>query len=221
MMKYPSKDKPLFKTEKVVYFFIKRLFDIICSIVGILVLIPLSVVIKLCYVFTGDFHSIFYVQKRIGKDGRIFNFYKYRSMVMNADEILEKYLKENTDKKEEYAKNKKLKKDPRITKIGYLLRRSSLDEFPQFLNVFKGDMSLIGNRPYMLKEKADMGKYYKDIVKTKPGITGLWQVSGRNGTTFKKRLQLEKEYSKTCSLLLDIRILLHTIIVVITGDGAM
>ena len=140
---------------------------------------------------------------------------------MDADEILEKYLKENTDKKEEYAKNKKLKKDPRITKIGYLLRRSSLDEFPQFLNVFKGDMSLIGNRPYMLKEKADMGKYYKDIVKTKPGITGLWQVSGRNGTTFKKRLQLEKEYSKTCSLLLDIRILLHTIIVVITGDGAM
>ena len=221
MMKYPSKDKPLFKTEKVVYFFIKRLFDIICSIVGILVLIPLSVVIKLCYVFTGDFHSIFYVQKRIGKDGRIFNFYKYRSMVMDADEILEKYLKENTDKKEEYAKNKKLKKDPRITKIGYLLRRSSLDEFPQFLNVFKGDMSLIGNRPYMLKEKADMGKYYKDIVKTKPGITGLWQVSGRNGTTFKKRLQLEKEYSKTCSLLLDIRILLYTIIVVITGDGAM
>ena len=79
MMKYPSKDKPLFKTEKVVYFFIKRLFDIICSIVGILVLIPLSVVIKLCYVFTGDFHSIFYVQKRIGKDGRIFNFYKYLS----------------------------------------------------------------------------------------------------------------------------------------------
>ncbi len=216
-----SKHKPLYNIKKVVYLCIKRLFDIVCSIVGILVLIPLSVVIKICYVCTGDFHSIFYVQKRIGKNGKIFNFYKYRSMVLNADEIIEKWLLENPEIRKEYSKNKKLKHDPRITKIGYILRRTSLDEFPQFINVLKGDMSVIGNRPYMLREKVDMGKYYDDIVKTKPGITGLWQVSGRNDTTFKKRLQLEKKYSETCSLFLDIRILFHTVIAVITGDGAM
>ncbi len=203
------------------YLFFKRIFDIICSLVGIIVLIPLTIIIKICYVLTGDFHSIFYTQKRIGKDGKLFTFYKYRTMVLNADDIIDKWLKENPKIRDEYLKNRKLKNDPRITKIGHILRVASLDEFPQFINVLKGDMSLIGNRPYMLKEKTDMGKYYNDIVKTKPGITGLWQVSGRNGTTFKKRLILEQKYSKTCSFKLDMKILFLTFVTVIRRDGAL
>ena len=209
------------KSKQTIYFFIKRIFDIICSIVGIIFLIPLSIIIKISFICTGDFHSIFYVQKRIGKDGKLFNFYKYRSMVVNADEIIDKWLRENPDIRNEYNKNKKLKHDPRITKVGYILRRTSLDEFPQFINVLKGDMSVIGNRPYMPKEQVDMGKYFDTIVKTKPGITGLWQVSGRNSTTFKKRLQLEKKYSQTCSLKLDIKILFKTFITVLKRDGAL
>ena len=203
------------------YLFIKRIFDLICSIVGIIFLIPLTIIVKLCYILTGDFSSIFYTQKRIGQHGKIFTLYKYRTMVLNADDIIEKWLEENPDIRKEYLKNRKLKNDPRITKIGRLLRIASLDEFPQFVNVLKSEMSLIGNRPYMLREKKDMGKYYEDIVKTKPGITGLWQVSGRNVTTFKKRLQLEQKYSKTCSIKLDLKILLKTFVTVLKRDGAL
>ncbi len=207
--------------QKKCYYFFKRIFDIVCSLVGIIVLIPLSLVIKISYLCSKDFHSIFFVQERIGKNGRIFKFYKFRTMVVNADEILEKWLKENPQIAKEYNKYKKLKKDPRITFVGKIIRKFSLDEFPQFVNILKGDMSLIGNRPYLLREKKDMGKYYKDIIKTKPGLTGIWQVSGRNNATFQKRLKLEKEYSNNCSFKLDMKILFKTIIVVFKGDGAM
>ena len=139
---------------------------------------------------TGDFHSIFYRQKRIGKNGKEFIMYKYRSMIVNADEKLKEVLK---DKKlaDEYKNNKKLENDPRITKVGKLIRLLSLDEFPQFINIFIGDMSLIGNRPYLPRERKDMGDYYIDIIKTKPGLTGYWQVNGRSNLSFKKRLELE------------------------------
>ena len=217
-----ANNKTLFlRLKEAFYLFTKRIFDFICGIVGIIFLIPLSVIIKLCYVCTGDFHSIFYSQERYGKNGKIFKLYKYRTMVPDADVILEKWLKSDSIRSKEYQKKKKIKNDPRITKVGKYLRKFSIDEFPQFINVLKGEMSLIGNRPYLLREKKDMGKYFDDIIKTKPGITGLWQVCGRSDTTFKKRLQLEQKYSSNCSILLDIKILFSTVITVFKGNGAM
>ncbi len=207
--------------KKGLYLFLKRIFDIFCSLIGVIFLFPLSIIIKICYVCSGDFQSIFFSQLRIGKDGKLFRLYKYRTMIPNADEALKKLLEENEELRQEYQINKKLKEDPRITKVGKILRKLSIDELPQLFNVLIGNMSLIGNRPYLPREKEDMGEYYKDIVKTKPGITGLWQVSGRSDVTFKKRLQLEQRYSKEYSFFLDIKILFHTFSAVFKGDGAM
>lgn len=203
------------------YFGVKRMFDLVCSLVGILFLIPLTILVKICYMCSGDFHSILYSQDRIGKNGKIFRLHKFRTMVVNADEILDELLKKNPDMAREYKLNKKLKNDPRITRFGKFLRKFSLDEFPQFINVFLGEMSLIGNRPYLPREKKDMGKYYADIVKTKPGITGLWQVSGRSDLSFKRRLELESKYSNSISIRMDIKILLNTFLAVFKGEGAM
>lgn len=202
------------------YIFLKRMFDIICSFVGCLFLIPIALIIKVLYVITGDFNSIFFTQKRIGLDGEEFNFFKFRTMIPNADEVLFETLSNNKEMAAEYKKNKKLKNDPRITKAGKIIRRTSLDELPQLLNVLIGDMSMIGNRPYIPREKKDMGKYFDDIVKTKPGITGYWQVSGRENASFKKRLELESYYSNNRGLWLDIKIFFKTFIAVLGGHGA-
>lgn len=202
------------------YLVIKRTFDIICGLIGVLILIPISIIIKIIYICNKDFSPIFFTQNRIGKNGKEFKFYKYRSMVANADEILFRMLKEDKEIAKEYKKNKKLKNDPRITKVGELLRKTSLDELPQLINVLKGDMSIIGNRPYLPREKEDMGEYYDDIVKTKPGITGYWQVSGRSDLSFKKRLELEQFYSNQISLKLDIKIFFKTFQVVFLKKGA-
>lgn len=202
------------------YLVIKRSFDIICGLIGVLILIPISIIIKIIYICNKDFSPIFFTQNRIGKNGKEFKFYKYRSMVANADEILFRMLKEDKEIAKEYKKNKKLKNDPRITKVGKFLRKTSLDELPQLINVLKGDMSIIGNRPYLPREKEDMGEYYDDIVKTKPGITGYWQVSGRSDLSFKKRLELEQFYSNQISLKLDIKIFFKTFQVVFLKKGA-
>ena len=211
---------PLLSLKKTMYSFIKRLFDIVCSLVGIIFLIPLSVIIKISYILMGDFHSIFFTQNRIGKNGKEFKFFKFRTMVVNADEVLFKLLKEDKEMAKEYKKNRKLKNDPRITKLGKILRRTSIDELPQLINVFLGNMTMIGNRPYLPREKEDMGKYYKDIIKTKPGITGYWQVSGKKNATFQKRLELESFYSKNCGLKMDIKIFFKTFGAVVKGHGA-
>ena len=202
-----------------IYLFFKRLFDIVVGILGVVLLIPVSLVIKIFSILNGDFESIFYSHVRIGKNGRRFRLFKYRSMVPDADYVLNELLK---DKKlaAEYKKNKKLKNDPRITKVGKVIRRSSIDELPQFINILKGDMSLVGNRPYLPKEKEDMGEFYDDIVKTKPGLTGYWQVSGRSDVSFNKRLELEKYYSNNYNLKMDIIILFKTVGVVLKSDGA-
>lgn len=206
--------------RKISYLVIKRIFDILISIIGLILLIPIALIIKIAYMCTGDFTSIFFVQERIGKNGKLFKFFKFRSMVPNADEILFRTMELDEIVAAEYSKNKKLKDDPRVTKIGKLIRKLSIDEFPQFINVFLGEMSLIGNRPYLPREKQDMGEYYEDIIKTKPGLTGYWQVSGRSNTTFEERLQLEKEYSDKASLRLDIKIFFKTFAVVLFGKGA-
>lgn len=208
--------------EKTNYFYegIKRTFDIIVALIACLFLIPIAIGIKIASLLTKDTQSIFFTQERIGRNGRNFKLYKFRSMVPNADQVLFKLLEKNKKLKKEYQLNKKLKEDPRITKVGKFIRKYSIDELPQVINILKGDMSFIGNRPYLPRERKDIGIFYDDIVKTKPGLTGYWQVSGRSNTTFQKRLELERYYSKNHSLGLDIQIFVKTFGVVLFGKDA-
>jgi undecaprenyl-phosphate galactose phosphotransferase len=219
-MKELTAEKVWAVTSEKTYLFIKRLIDIIGGLVGLILLIPISIIIKILTIATGDFNSIFFSQKRIGKDGKEFNFYKFRSMVPNADKILFEMLEKDPEMAKEYKENKKLKNDPRITKVGHFIRRTSIDELPQLLNVLKGDMSLVGNRPYLPREKEDMGSFFHDIVKTRPGLTGYWQVSDRKDVSFLHRLKLEQYYSNNRSMSLDIKILFKTVGAVFKRGGA-
>lgn len=206
--------------KKYLYFGVKRLFDILIALIGCLFLLPIILIVKISYLLHKDFDSIFFRQKRIGKNGKEFNLYKFRSMVPNADEVLKELLKNDEIARKEYKINKKLKNDPRVTSMGKILRVTSLDELPQFINIFKGEMSLIGNRPYLPREKEDMGLYYNDIIKTKPGLSGLWQVMGRSNTTFEERLKLEQYYSNNFGFRIDIKIFFKTFGVVLKHKGA-
>ena len=215
-----NKKISLSKVKRYSYLFTKRLFDIFCSIIGLILLIPVTWIVKICYILTGDFKTIFYAQKRIGKDGKIFYLYKFRSMVSDADEKLKELLENDKEAAKEYKLNKKLKNDPRITKIGKIIRKTSIDEIPQFVNVFKGEMTMIGNRPYLPREKEDMGEYFDDIVKTKPGLTGYWQVNLRSRGTFEDRLKMEQYYSKNAGFVFDLKLFLKTFKVVLFSKGA-
>lgn len=212
--------KDLTEQRKILYSVIKRLIDIIVGLIGIIILIPLAFIIKAVSILNRDYDSIFFKQQRIGKNGKLFNMYKFRTMVVDADNILYRLMQDDEDFRKEYTLNKKAKNDPRITKIGRVLRKTSIDEFPQFINILLGHMSLIGNRPYLPREKDDMGFYYRNIIKTKPGLSGLWQVSGRSNTTFNERLVIERSYSEVASLKLDTKIFFKTIIQVLKKDGA-
>lgn len=206
--------------NKAVYFKIKRAFDILVGFFGILMMLPLAFIIKAVSIYNRDYTSIFYKQQRIGKNGKLFSMYKFRTMVPNAEEVLVELMRKNPEFRNEYYTHKKVKNDPRITKIGKFLRKTSLDEIPQFINVFLGEMSLVGNRPYLPIEKEDMGGYFKIITSTKPGITGIWQVSGRSNTTFQRRLILEKNYSMHRNFKTDLEIIWKTIVHVFKKDGA-
>ena len=216
---------PLYQTKKTITIklekFAKRFLDIIGGLVGILALIPLTIIIYIANLISGDNGPLFYTQKRIGKNGKLFKMYKYRSMVVNAEEKLEEYLSQNEEARNEYKEYKKLKNDPRITKIGSFLRKTSLDEFPQLINVLKGEMSLVGPRPYLPKEKEEMRSYYTYIVKCKPGITGYWQTNGRSEVTFNDRLGMDLEYFNNHSLKLDLKLLKKTAEKIIKREGAI
>ena len=199
----------------------KRIIDIISGITGMIMLVPMICGIYIARKIHKERGSMFYVQERIGKDGKRFKLYKFRSMVIGADDALEEYLGKNPEAREEYSKYKKLKNDPRITKTGEFLRKTSLDEFPQFINILKGEMSLIGPRPYLPREKEDMGEAYNTIIKCKPGLTGLWQVSGRSETSFDERIELDLEYYKKRNLKEDLLILKQTFVNVIKRKGAI
>ena len=201
--------------------FLKRSIDIIASIFGVILLLPLTIGIYIANLICKDKGPVFYTQKRIGQNGKMFKMYKYRSMVVGADDILEKYLEENEEARKEYKEYKKLKDDPRVTKVGKFIRKTSIDEFPQFINVLKGDMSLVGPRPYLEKEKEDMNGYYKYIVTCKPGLTGLWQISGRSDCTFDERIDLDMEYYNNHNLKSDIKILFKTAMKIIKKEGAI
>ena len=201
--------------EKSFYLFIKRYFDILISIFGIIILIPLTFIIKIIYIINKDYNSIVYKQNRIGKNGKIIKVYKFRTMIPNAENY------KFTDKqKKEFLENYKLGNDPRITKIGNFLRKSSLDELPQFINILKGEMSLVGPRPVILEELEKYGNMKKIFLSLTPGLTGYWQVNGRSNTTYNERIKMELYYINNCSLLLDIKIILKTIVVVLKKEGA-
>jgi len=200
---------------------LKRLIDILGGIVGTIVLIPLTIGIAIANLICKDNGPIFYSQYRMGKNGKLFKMYKYRSMVVGADEKLKKYLEENEEARKEYKKYKKLKHDPRVTKVGEFIRKTSLDEFPQFINVLKGDMSLVGPRPYLEREKDDMNGYYKYITTFKPGLTGLWQISGRSDVDFATRIDLDMQYYYNHSLKGDIKILFKTAMKLVKREGAL
>ena len=202
------------------YFGVKRMFDLVCSLVGILFLIPLTILVKICYVCSGDFHSIFFRQKRLGKDGKVIRIFKFRTMVPNAEEILKEWLKSNPEKREEYLRDRKIDNDPRITKIGELLRKASLDEFPQFLNIFLGDMSLIGPRPVVLDEIEKYGKDKDKFLSMRPGLTGYWASNGRSNISYEERVKMELFYVDHCGIRLDLKIIWDTIVTVIKRDGA-
>ena len=200
---------------------LKRFIDIIGSIVGIVCLIPLTIIIWIANLIMKDNGPIFYTQERIGKNGKIFKMYKYRSMVVGADEKLKEYLEKNEEARKEYAEYKKLKNDPRITKIGAFLRKTSLDEFPQFINILKGEMSLVGPRPYLPREKEEINGFFNYIMSCKPGLTGFWQVNGRSDVTFTDRLDMDMKYYYNPNLTMDSKILKDTFVNVVKKEGAI
>lgn len=200
----------------------KRFIDICAGLAGMIVLAPLTLYVRHLNRKQGDRDPIFFKQTRIGEDGKEFTIYKFRTMVPNAEKILDELMEKDENIRKEYQENKKLRNDPRITKAGAFLRKTSLDEFPQFINVFKGDMSLIGPRPYLPREIPDMGDYYADVVSSKPGITGMWQTHGRSEVNFEQRLELDEYYYRNWSLWLDMTLLIRTVKQVLGNDeGAM
>ena len=224
IIKFDDNNKVLEQKEKktfneITYSFLKRTVDITASAAALLLLSPVFLVTSLAIRKDSDGPAMF-TQKRIGKDGKLFEIYKFRTMVPDADKKLFELLDKDEKAREEYKVNKKLKHDPRITKVGNFLRKTSIDELPQLINVLKGDMSLVGPRPYLPREIKDMGEYYDTIIESKPGITGLWQVSGRSNTTFEQRLEFDKEYTENKGFLYDMGLLTKTVGVVVKKNGA-
>ena len=200
-----------------VYNFFKRSFDIISASIGILFLLPLFIVLAILVKLDSK-GPIFFSHKRIGKNGKIIGIYKFRSMVSNSEEIFKNFTEEQ---KKEFEKNFKLDDDPRITKIGGFLRKTSLDELPQLLNIIKGDMSVVGPRPIVRAEIEKYGVCADKLFSVKPGLTGFWQANGRSDTTYEERVQMDMYYIDNRSFLLDIRIILKTVISVIRKEGAV
>lgn len=198
----------------------KRTFDFIMGLLIFILIWPILLILGILIKLDSK-GPILHIANRLGKSGEPFSCYKFRTMCVNCDDILEGYFEKNPAAKADWDKYAKLKTaDPRITKIGNALRKYSLDELPQIINVIKGDMSLVGPRPYLLREKEKMGYHFDTIINTVPGITGLWQVSGRNDVAFEGRLQMDVWYVRNWSLWIDIMLLFKTIKVVLLRQGA-
>ncbi|GAB4281353.1 MAG: hypothetical protein Kow0080_34870 [Candidatus Promineifilaceae bacterium] len=213
-----SENKPLpveqVRTQHSLRFF-KVALDYIIVIPGILFLLPLFALLALAVRLDSP-GPIIHRRRVLGKDGRVFHAYKFRTMYVNGDEILDRY----PELKAELAQNHKLKNDPRITRIGAILRKFSLDELPQLFNIVKQDMSLVGPRIIAPNEITKYGEWGETLLTVMPGLTGLWQVSGRSNTTYDDRVQLDMTYIHNYSLWLDIKIILKTVPAVLKGEGA-
>ena len=191
------------------YKLIKTVFDFLFSLFFLVSFLPLFIIISLLIKISSR-GPIFFLQERIGKNNIPFKCIKFRTMYPEAKDILHNLLKKDKKIKREFEETHKIKNDPRITTIGKLLRKTSLDELPQFINVLRNEMSIVGPRPIVKDEKKKYGKNLKKVLSIKPGITGLWQVSGRNNLTYKRRVMLDLNYVRNYNLLMDIRILIRT-----------
>jgi Undecaprenyl-phosphate galactose phosphotransferase WbaP len=198
---------------------LKRCEDIVISGLCLISLSPLVALISLLILCDSP-GGVYYHQDRLGKSGKVIKVLKFRTMYINGDQIFEERIKNDPVLRQEWEKYQKLKHDPRVTKVGAFLRKSSLDELPQVWNIFKGEMSLVGPRPIMICQKEMYGAAYHDYCQIKPGVTGLWQVSGRNYTTFTRRAELDMEYIQRWSLWLDIYIIFQTVKEVLISKGA-
>lgn len=197
--------KVITKDESIGYLIAKRLLDILGSLMGIIFLSPIFLITAIAIKLESKGNIVF-SQKRVGLDGKEFKMYKFRSMVVNAEELKEKLAKEN----EMSGPMFKIKHDPRITKVGKFIRKTSIDELPQLINVFKGDMTLVGPRPSLPKEVAQFEPWMKKRLEVKPGLTCYWQVSGRNNIDFEEWMKLDVKYVNERSFLLDIKLILKT-----------
>lgn len=210
-------NKDIINAESNLYLFLKRIIDIIFSLIGIIVLIPVFIIIA-TIVKLDSSGPILYNHSRLGKNKKKIRVIKFRTMVSNSEDIFKNLSK---DKKEEYYMNFKLEEDPRITKVGHFLRKTSLDELPQLLNILIGNMTLVGPRPIVEKEVEKYSGYEDKLFSVKPGLTGLWQVSGRSDTTYEERVLMDIEYIDKKSIIMDFSIMLKTITAVIRKNGAM
>lgn len=202
-----------------IYAVCKRTLDIILALIGLIMLSPGFIILSIFYLYGENKGPLIFKQKRVGKNGKVFFIYKFRSMVVDAD----KKLKENKILYQKYIKNNyklEQEEDPRITKLGGFLRKTSLDEIPQLINVLKGDMSLVGPRPVVEEELKEYGAKVNSFLSVKPGVTGYWQVSGRSNVGYPERVDIELYYVKNQTFRLDLTILVKTIFMVILRKGA-
>jgi exopolysaccharide biosynthesis polyprenyl glycosylphosphotransferase len=198
------------------YLFVKRLIDIVGSTIGLSLLSILFILVALIIKLEDPKGPIFFSQKRVGKNGKEFKMYKFRSMVSDAEEKLQELLKYN----ETTGAMFKMKNDPRVTKIGKFIRKTSIDELPQLFNVLKGEMSLVGPRPPLPREVEQYTKYDKQRLLVTPGCTGLWQVSGRSNIGFKEMVKLDIEYIRNRNVFFDLKIIIKTIIILFGSKDA-
>jgi|HigsolmetaAR201D_1030396.scaffolds.fasta_scaffold00842_7 Sugar transferases involved in lipopolysaccharide synthesis len=196
----------------------KRAFDIVGAVALLLVFSPLMLVISLLLWMEGG--SVIYRHRRVGRNGRMFDCLKFRTMVPNADQVLRELLEKRPELRAEWIRDHKLRDDPRVTAVGRFLRRTSLDELPQLWNVLRGEMSLVGPRPVVREELMRYGRNAAFYLSVKPGLTGLWQVTGRNDVSYRRRVVLDVYYIRKQNLLLDCYILFKTPSVVFGGGGA-
>ena len=196
----------------------KRLLDVFGASIALILCAPVMILVFLALSFAGN--PIF-AQKRVGRGGRLFRCYKFRTMVNGAEQVLGDYLRDNPEAREEWRLTFKLANDPRITPVGHFLRKSSLDELPQLFNILRGDMSLVGPRPIVPAEIARYRRRIRAYYRVRPGLTGLWQVSGRNLVSYRRRVAMDALYACKPSLALDLVILAKTVGVVIAGRGAL
>jgi Undecaprenyl-phosphate galactose phosphotransferase WbaP len=201
-----------------IYHFIKRVFDVVGASLAIVFFAPFIIVIIACARFSGG--PALFKHRRVGQGGKFFHCIKFRTMVPNADQVLQNLLNSDRAVKEEWLRDHKLRDDPRVTQVGRFLRRTSLDELPQLWNVLRGEMSLVGPRPVVPDELSRYGNKVATFLSARPGITGLWQISGRNDTDYRRRVALDVCYVRSRSLLLDVYILFKTLPVVFARNGA-
>ena len=197
----------------------KRILDIIVASIALVFVSPLLLAVAILIRFQDGGQAV-YAQKRYGRNGRTFRCFKLRSMVANADERLQEILATNPVARAEWEETQKFVNDPRITPLGHFIRKTSIDELPQLVNILRGEMSLVGPRPIVENEIAKYGEFYRDYCAVRPGLTGLWQVEGRSNTTYEERVQLDVKYARTRTFVGDIMIMLRTVPAVLMSRGA-